>query len=179
MKIKVMATISLLALFLIGCSSSHQFIDVDEALLIKPGMSKAEIRTTLGKPTEVRAGIVLKNNDVIELWRYQMKEMQRKQVVDINKILPAFITKKQKPDKEFNPNDWSGENRYGLVFKNDKLIKWGYMGDDWSDYSHEQGDELPPASSKPQEKGGSSGGLLSKIPIVGGLLSKIPIIGNL
>lgn len=179
MKIKVVIIISLLALFLVGCSSSHQFIDVDEALLIKPGMSKSDARVILGKPTEVRAGIVLKNNDVIELWRYQMKEMQIKQVIDINKVLPAFIVAKQKPDKEFRPNDWSGENRYGLVFKNDKLIKWGYMGDDWSDYSHEQGDELPPASSKLQVAGGSGGGLLSKVPIVGGLLSKIPIIGNL
>ena len=169
MKTRVMAIISLLALLLIGCSSSHQFIDVDDALLIKPGMSKTDVRRTLGKPTEVRAGIVLKNDDVIELWGYQMKNMQNRQVLDINNILPPVIIPKSKPDKEFRSNDWSGENRYGLVFKNDKLIKWGYMGDDWTDYSQEQGDELPPSSSKPAVAGGG-GGLLSKIPLIGRFL---------
>lgn len=165
MRAKLMMIICTMILILIGCSSSHQFIDVDDALLIKPGMSKADVRSTLGKPTEVRAGIVLTNNDVIELWGYQMKEQQIRQVLDINKILPPFIAAKSKPEKEFRPNDWSGENRYGLIFKNDTIAKWGYMGDDWSDYSQEQGDELPPSSSKSSSVSGA--GLLSKIPIIG------------
>jgi len=165
MRTKLMVIIFTAVWVIVGCSSSHQFIDVDDALLIKPGMSKADVRSTLGKPTEVRAGIVLTNNDVIELWGYQMKEQQIRQVLDINKILPPFIAAKSKPDKEFRPNDWSGENRYGLIFKNDTIAKWGYMGDDWADYSQEQGDELPPSSSKPSTGGRS--GFLSKLPLIG------------
>ena len=181
MKIKIISMLSIITLTFFGCSATHQFIDVDETLLINPGMSKSDIRAALGKPTEVRAGIVLENGKVIEIWRYQVKEMQTKEVIDINKILPAFLVPKSKPNKEFRPNNWKGENAYGLVFRNDKLIKWGYLGDDWIDYDYKEGDELTPSASggKSGGPGGAKGGLFSKIPIIGSILSKLPVIGSL
>jgi hypothetical protein len=55
-------------LLIVGCASNIPILDVDEALKIKPNMTKNDILKNIGKPFEIRAGIALDNNDLIELW---------------------------------------------------------------------------------------------------------------
>ena len=174
MEEKTMSKIVLILMFSIlsfNCASITQFIDVDDMLTVEAGASKQEILSGVGKPTMVRAGIVLNNKDIHEVWVYKVKKNLSKQVLDYNKLLPAFIIPGAKPDKDFRGNGWSGSAMYGFQFKNDKLYKWGFLGDDWADFDETDGEFLSPESKSSSSKGPgpiSSGGLLSKIPIIGG-----------
>ena len=163
--------ISLLSILSFRCASITQFIDVDDMLTVKAGASKQEILGSVGKPSMVRAGIVLNNKEVHEVWVYKVKKNLSKQVLDYNKLLPAFIIPGSKPDKDFRGNGWSGNAMYGFQFKNDKLYKWGFLGDDWADFDKTDGEILSPSSKRSSSGSAStsSGGLLSKIPIIGGL----------
>lgn len=124
------------ALLLVGCAGSkavvEQFIDVDETLNLYPKMTKREARTMLGKPSEVRAGIVLNNGTVYEVWAYTVRIKTEKH------------GEVRKPDKEFRGDNWVGGTDYELVFKNDQLFKWGSAGDDWRDFRFEDGDVIGP-----------------------------------
>jgi len=157
-------------LLLNGCANTKQFIDVDDMLKVNAGSTKNQVLTTIGKPNMVRAGIKLKNGDIHEVWVYDVKRNLIKQVLDFNRVLPPFIFPGIKPKKEFKGNGWSGSNLYGFMFKNDKLYKWGFLGDDWPDFKLEEGDYLVPSNGKK-----SSSSTIAN----GGFLSKIPIIGNI
>ena len=77
MKNPLILTLSLLVLIICQCTMpppskprsryATQYIDVEETLLLKMGMPKADVRRDLGKPMEVRAGILLENKDVFRL----------------------------------------------------------------------------------------------------------------
>ena len=99
-----------------------------------------------------------------------MRKNLTKQVLDYNRLLPAFIVPGMKPKKDFKGNGWSGKEMYGFMFKNNKLYKWGFLGDDWVDFEEVDGEFLGPNNSNKSSGGGISAG--------GGLLSKIPIIGR-
>jgi len=118
-----------------GCSGMitlTQFIDVDETLTLFPKMTKREVRSNLGKPVEVRAGLVLGDGTVYEIWLYHVRQKteQRERLV--------------KPDREFRGDGWAGGLDFAVFFKNDQLVKWGHKGDDWSDLGLAEGDVLGP-----------------------------------
>ena len=72
-----MSKIVLILMFSIlsfNCASITQFIDVDDMLTVEAGASKQEILSGVGKPTMVRAGIVLNNKDIHEVWVYKVKK---------------------------------------------------------------------------------------------------------
>jgi len=164
--------ITILSLLLFNCTNITQFIDVDDMLTVKAGLSKEQLKTNIGKPTMVRAGIKLRNNDVHEIWVYKVRKNLTKQVLDYNRLLPAFIVPGMKPKKDFKGNGWSGRQMYGFMFKNNKLYKWGFLGDDWVDFEEVDGEFLGPDNSNNSSGGGvsASGGFLSKIPIIGRFL---------
>tara|TARA_Y100001970_G_scaffold35732_1_gene44164 strand:- start:87 stop:623 length:537 start_codon:yes stop_codon:yes gene_type:complete len=168
----------LLSIFFFNCVNITQFIDVDDMLLVKAGATKQQLLTTIGKPSMVRAGLRLKNNDVHEVWFYKVRKSLTKQVLDFNRLLPAFILPGMKPKKDFKGNGWSGKQMYGFMFKNDKLYKWGFAGDDWVDFEEVDGEYLGPHSgggggSSPIAAAAGGGGLIK------GILSKIPVIGSM
>ena len=155
-----------------NCANINQFIDVDDMLTVQAGVSKQELLTSIGKPSMVRAGLMLNNKDLHEVWVYKVKENLTRQVLDYNRLLPAFLVPGMKPKKDFKGNGWSGTKMYGFMFKNDKLYKWGFLGDDWPDFQQTDGDYINPKSKGSKSKGmsaGASGGLLSKIPLIGNL----------
>tara|TARA_B110000014_G_C19836573_1_gene433764 strand:- start:38 stop:559 length:522 start_codon:yes stop_codon:yes gene_type:complete len=168
-------TLTFIIIFLSsGCANIKQFIDVDDMLTVGAGSSKSQIISSIGKPSMVRSGIKLKNGEVHEIWIYNVKKSLTKQVLDFNRLLPAFILPGAKSDKDFKGNGWSGNKLYGFMFLNDELYKWGFLGDDWPDFEKSDGDYLPPntgsgRASSPGVSGVSSGGFLSKIPIIGRL----------
>ena len=168
-------TLTFIIIFLSsGCANIKQFIDVDDMLTVGAGSSKSQIISSIGKPSLVRSGIKLKNGEVHEIWIYNVKKSLTKQVLDFNRLLPAFILPGAKSDKDFKGNGWSGNKLYGFMFLNDELYKWGFLGDDWPDFEKSDGDYLPPntgsgRASSPGVSGVSSGGFLSKIPIIGRL----------
>ena len=89
-----------------SCStvSTQKFIDVDETVEVKAGMSKSEMLELLGSPMEVRAGIIKKDGAVVEKWLYehktQMFEVATKQV---NKMK---LAKNQRPYEWVNAPFW-------------------------------------------------------------------------
>ena len=157
-----------------GCVNIKQFIDVDDMLTINAGSTKDEVYNNIGKPSMVRAGLKLKNGDIHEVWVYNVKNNLTKQVFDYNRLLPAFILPSIKPKKDFKGNGWSGNKLYGFMFINDNLYKWGFLGDDWSNFDKLEGDFLAPHVPK-----NAGGGNTSVSSIGGGFLSKIPIVGRL
>ena len=165
----LITTLSFLSL---NCANITQYIDVDDMLTVKAGVSKEQLLTSIGKPSMVRAGLMLNNKDLHEVWVYKVKENLTRQVLDYNRLLPAFLVPGMKPKKDFKGNGWSGNNMYGFMFKNDKLYKWGFLGDDWPDFQETDGEYINPKSKSSGSKGAStasSGGFLSKIPIIGSL----------
>jgi|TARA_B110000914_G_C15364912_1_gene400373 hypothetical protein len=168
-------TLTFIVIFLSsGCANIKQFIDVDDMLTVGAGSNKSQILSTIGKPSMVRSGIKLKNGEVHEIWIYNVKKNLTKQILDFNRLLPAFILSGVKSDKDFKGNGWSGNKLYGFMFLNDELYKWGFLGDDWPQFEKSDGDYLPPnTGSKMASSSGipgiSSGGFLSKIPIIGKL----------
>jgi hypothetical protein len=116
-----------------------QFTDVDDMLLLAPKMKKNSVLQYIGTPKEVRAGIVLKSNEVIEVWLYTIREkMMQISQSEINK----------KPPKSFKANLWGEEKNYSLIFVNDELIKWGYLEDVWPQFDKNDGDIIAPVSFK-------------------------------
>tara|TARA_B100000287_G_C20349187_1_gene669060 strand:- start:184 stop:699 length:516 start_codon:yes stop_codon:yes gene_type:complete len=169
---KKITLISMMLFFSMNCTNINQFIDVDDMLTVKAGASKQQLLSSIGKPSMVRAGLVLNNKDLHEVWVYKVKENLTRQVLDYNRLLPAFVVPGMKPKKDFNGNGWSGSVMYGFMFKNDKLYKWGFLGDDWPDFQKSDGEYINPQSKNSGSKGSStasSGGFLSKIPIIGSL----------
>lgn len=169
---------TLICFISMNCTNINQFIDVDDMLTVKAGASKQQLITSIGKPSMVRAGLMLNNKDVHEVWVYRVKKNLTRQVLDYNRLLPAFIVPGMKPKKDFRGNGWSGEQMYGFMFKNDKLYKWGFLGDDWIDFEKSDGEYLNPANKGGGSKGGGSGSS-GGLGLVGGLLSKIPVIGSM
>ena len=158
-----------------GCVNIKQFIDVDDMLTIKADFTKDQVYNSIGKPSMVRAGLKLKSGDIYEVWVYNVKKSLTKQVFDYNRLLPAFILPGMKPKKDFKGNGWSGNKLYGFMFINDKLFKWGFLGDDWPNFDKVDGDFLAPGVPK----GGAGGNNSSSTNLGGSFLSKIPIIGKL
>ena len=164
--------ITILSFLSFNCANITQYIDVDDMLTVKAGASKQQLLTSIGKPSMVRAGLMLNNKDLHEVWVYKVKENLTRQVLDYNRLLPAFLVPGMKPKKDFKGNGWSGNNMYGFMFKNDKLYKWGFLGDDWPDFQETDGEYINPKSKDSGSKRAStasSGGILSKIPIIGSL----------
>ena len=164
--------ITTLSFLSLNCANITQYIDVDDMLTVKAGVSKEQLLTSIGKPSMVRAGLMLNNKDLHEVWVYKVKENLTRQVLDYNRLLPAFLVPGMKPKKDSKGNGWSGNNMYGFMFKNDKLYKWGFLGDDWPDFQETDGEYINPKSKSSGSKGtstASSGGFLSKIPIIGSL----------
>ena len=157
-----------------GCVNIKQFIDVDDMLTVGAGSSKSQLLSSIGKPSMVRSGIKLKNGEVHEIWIYNVKKNLTKQILDFNRLLPAFILPGSKPDKDFKGNGWSGNKLYGFMFLNDKLYKWGFLGDDWPQFDKIDGDYIPPSIG-----GGKASSSAAPSIGSGGFLSKIPIIGRL
>ena len=95
-------TLTFIIIFLSsGCANIKQFIDVDDMLTVGAGSSKSQIISSIGKPSMVRSGIKLKNGEVHEIWIYNVKKSLTKQVLDFNRLLPAFILPGAKSDKDF------------------------------------------------------------------------------
>jgi outer membrane protein assembly factor BamE (lipoprotein component of BamABCDE complex) len=96
MKLKLSLTIvcSVLAIVLAGCLTS-----ASKLTQIHLGMTKAEVRTTLGQPTAARGSVQNKFDQTIEVWEYIM-------------------------DRGF-----AADGVYWLYFHDDKLVQWGAAGD--------------------------------------------------
>ena len=62
--------------FSMNCTNINQFIDVDDMLTVEAGASKQQLLSSIGKPSMVRAGLVLNNKDVHEVWVYKVKKNQ-------------------------------------------------------------------------------------------------------
>ncbi len=149
---KSIISILLVSLFT-GCATvnTQKFIDVDETIDVKAGMSKKTALETLGPPKEVRAGIKTSSGDVVEKWLYDHKTQQFE--------VPAKLVNNMKVNKSQKPQAWTGTQTFEFIFVNDKLVKWGHDGDDWDDVKAKEGDgevQGPDAPAAP-----SSGGLLS------------------
>ena len=168
-------SIFIMCLLISGCAtvSTQQFIDVDETIEIKPGMSKGDAMALLGNPKEVRAGIVKKDGSIIEKWLYDHKT----QMFEVN----AKAVNKMKVAKNQRPYEWVNAKTFEFIFVNDKLVKWGHDGDDWADIEDVkgEGDVNGPADGSNDSGGGLFGGGGDGSESGGGLLSKIPIIGKL
>ena len=170
-------SILIMSLFISGCAtvSTQKFIDVDETVDIKPGMSKEDAMDLLGSPKEVRAGIVKKDGSVVEKWLYDHKT----QLFEVN----AKTVNKMKVAKNQRPYVWVNATTFEFIFVNDKLVKWGHDGDDWADIDDEkgEGDVHGPADVSDDSGGGIFGGGDGDASASsgGGFLSKIPIIGKL
>ena len=147
---KVLLSVFVFALVISGCSvpstlvREEQFIDVDDTLQIKAGMNKVEALDTLGKPVEVVRGILMEDGKTYEIWRYFTK--QGFGLVDV-KDLP------RKPPKNMKFEVWAGAERKTslfifedksfikvneekskslfLLFKDDKLVRWGDFKFHW------------------------------------------------
>ena len=174
----VFPSLFIMSSLLLSCSSAHQFIDVDEMLLLEPKLSRADVLEKLGNPTEVRAGIITNDSTFYEVFFYQVKDQQKKQVFDMNKLLPPLFFPRSKPSKNFSPNSWSGETTFALIFKDRILVKWGYVTDDWINIGPDEGDILVPGKSLVVAQGGRKP-ILKRIPIIGPIIGIIPIIGDL
>ena len=167
-------SILIMCLLISGCAtvSTQKFIDVDETVDIKPGISKEDALELLGPPKEVRAGIVKKDGSIVEKWLYDHKT----QLFEVN----AKQVNKMKVAKYQRPYEWVNTQTFEFIFVNDKLVKWGHDGDDWADIEDVKGggEVNGPADGSDDSGGGlfgggdsgSGGGLLSKIPIIGKLL---------
>ena len=102
-----------------------QFIDVDDALLIKPDMSRKDVLDIIGKPTEVKAGFLNDDGDLYEIWLYTFKLAGS--LVD-PKLLP------RKPPKNMG-FDWWFDNKksdFYIIFKNNQPVRWGDGSVDWT-----------------------------------------------
>ena len=125
---KVLLSVFVFALVISGCSVpstlvlEEQFIDVDDTLQIKAGMNKVEALDALGKPVEVVRGIVMEDEKIYEIWRYNTK--QGFGLVNV-KDLP------RKPPKNMKFEDWAGKSNLFLLFKDDKLVRWGNFKFNW------------------------------------------------
>ena len=112
---------------LISCSLLSielQFIDVDDALLIKPDMSRKDVLDIVGKPTEVKAGFLNDDGDLYEIWLYKFKVGGS--LVDA-KLLP------RKPPKNMDFEDWIDQpSEFYIVFKNNLTVRWGDGSVDWT-----------------------------------------------
>ena len=93
MKITISLVCSVL-LILSGCMTS-----ASKLTQIHLGLTKAEVKATLGQPTAARGSIRNKFNQTIEVWEYIM-------------------------DRGGGP-----DGIYWLYFHDDKLIQWGEAGD--------------------------------------------------
>ncbi len=168
-------SILIISLLISGCAtvSTQKFIDVDETVDIKPGMSKGDAMELLGSPKEVRAGIVKKDGSIVEKWLYDHKI----QLFEVN----AKQVNKMKVAKNQRPYEWVNTQTFEFIFVNDKLVKWGHDGDDWADIEDVkgEGDVNGPADGSDDSGGGLFGGGGNESGSGGGILSKIPIIGKL
>ena len=145
-------------LVIAGCTAPSfvmmkPFIDVDETLVLAPKMTKNSILQYIGTPIEVRAGILLRDSTVVEIWLYYVKEKLVKiPVEDIN----------TKPPKNSKASQWDAEKKYALFFLNDGLVKWGYLEDKWPQFD-KLGDIYAPVpfckSDTTQGQTGLKGGL--------------------
>ena len=126
---KVLLSVFVFALVISGCSvpstlvREEQFIDVDDTLQIKVGMNKVNALDVLGKPVEVVRGILMEDGKIYEQWRYNTK--QGFGLVNV-KDLP------RKPPKNMIFEDWAGKSKsLFLLFKDDKLVRWGDFKFNW------------------------------------------------
>ena len=153
----------LLALFMVSCSVTHPFIDVEDVMAIQPNMTQDMVLEALGEPTEIRGGVVTDSGDVVEVWRYRMKKMKARQQFDLNALFPPMFMPRSKPGDNWRSNHWIGEVNYDFIFKNDVLVKWGYPMDDWPSIKEEAGEIIAPMRYE-SKKG--KWGFLQRIPII-------------
>ena len=163
--------ISLIAVLIVaGCATvnTQKFIDVDETLEVKAGMSKESALEVLGNPKEVRAGIKTSNGDVVEKWLYDHKT----QLFEV----PAKQVNKMKVNKSQRPQEWTETQTFEFIFVNDKLVKWGHDGDAWESVADKEAQgEVNGPDQQETNAGGMFGG---DSDAGGGFLSKIPVIGK-
>ncbi len=150
------AILSLSIVGLLGCAPNlvtiRQFHDVDDMILLTPRMKKNSVLQYIGTPKEIRAGLVLKSNDVAEIWLYSIREK-------LKKVSPEEALKK--PTKTFKADLYGNEKEYALYFVNDELVKWGYLKDVWSQFSKEDGEIIAPVSSPGDEESTPKAGILN------------------
>ena len=106
-------------------SIEKQFIDVDDALLIKPDMSRKDVLDIIGKPTEVKAGFINDDGDLYEIWLYTF---QRAASLIDAKLLP------RKPPKNMDFDTWlyHTESDFYIILKNNQPVRWGDGSVDWT-----------------------------------------------
>lgn len=122
--IKQIIIFSIAVLTISACTTVYekQFIDVDDTLKIEGGMSKSSIQNILGKPNEVVRGIVMEEGDVFEMWRYAVQE-------GMGDVAPQNLPRK--PGKDIKFTNWENTKDMFVLFKNNKLVRWGDMKFDW------------------------------------------------
>jgi hypothetical protein len=125
-------------IFFIGCAPSFitlkQFIDVDDLIKLEPNMKRKQVSTFIGTPKAIRSGIILKSGDFIEIWVYSVRE----------KLMLIPSNQSNVKPISFKADTWGNEREYALYFFNDRLIKWGYIDDDWIQFDKLDGDILTP-----------------------------------
>ena len=150
MKKSVLVVSVMIGLLSGGCAPLRKlepFVDIDETIQLTPRMNQDRVLDILGQPLEVRAGLLLNNDDLLEIWVYNVR-------------YKLWETRwRQKTPKKFVPNDWGESHRLALFFRNEELMKWGYLEDNWPDYLKEDGEILGPVGmiSSGDEESESSG----------------------
>lgn len=144
-RMKLLVAVFLVMAGCFSCALIKPFIDVDETLLLSPRMTKNTVLQYVGTPVEVRAGILLADSNVVEIWLYNVKE--KLATVDIH----------TKPPKNFKASNWMTSQKYALFFLNDHLTKWGYLEDVWPEYE-KNGDIVAPNQSGSADNSSTSNG---------------------
>ena len=100
----------IISLILTSCTAfEKQFIDVDDTLVIKGGMSKNDVLKVIGKPTAVQNAILMEDGVQFLIWRYVAKEGK-------NKVSPLLLPRK--PPKQMDFEDWDEPSDFYIMFKN-------------------------------------------------------------
>ena len=111
--------IHLLFFLIVGCANNNYntpFINVDETINLKFGMTKDEVLKKLNEPFFVEYGDKKKT-----IWVYEVRTIEIKSLIlpDGTTVIPAKKSISKKDTRHSSPL-----NKISLVFENNKLISW-------------------------------------------------------
>ena len=102
-KVSILGMIVLFA----SCASNLPYVNTFDVTKLKDGMTKSEVRNTLGKP------ILMKSDNAAMVWEYKYRTMSNPKMMWEN------------PRKGDNPSKVGGESDFYCIFKNGQLVEWG------------------------------------------------------
>ena len=111
--------VHLLFFLIVGCANKSYntpFINVDETINLKFGMTKDEVLKKLNEPLFVEYGDKKKT-----IWVYEVRTIEIKSLIlpDGTTVIPVKKSISKKDTRHSSPL-----NKISLVFENNKLISW-------------------------------------------------------